>query len=287
MNVLRQFDRIASATGLDPAVSVLRRVGRLIPQGSVRDALHGVWLGHPLHPALVELPIGSWLCAGALDMRGRHDDARFLSGVGVAAAIPAATAGLVDYSDQHEDQMRVGVVHAAANSAALALYSASLLVARRRLARGLGPGPSVMLRFAGLSAAGLGAALGGHLAYRQAAGANHAESVPYLVPPGWQRLGTLEEFPEHTPQRATVGDVPVVAVRTGDSVQVLSSRCAHLDGPLTEGTVNGEGIVCPWHGSVFNLDNGEVVHGPATAPQPSFDTRVRNGTVEVRLPTPS
>jgi hypothetical protein len=84
--------------------------------------------------------------------------------------------GAADWSEQHEQQMRVGVVHAAAAG----LFGASLLARR--------PAAGRLLRLAGLAAAGLGGLLGGHLSFRLAAGANHAEPVPHLVEPGWHDL---------------------------------------------------------------------------------------------------
>lgn len=56
-------------------------------------------------------------------------------------------------------------------------------------------------------------------------------------------------------------------------------------GPLSDGTIADGCVECPWHGSVFRLSDGWNVRGPATAPQPSFETRMSDdGTVEVRLP---
>ncbi|OUD86582.1 3-phenylpropionate/cinnamic acid dioxygenase ferredoxin subunit [Clavibacter michiganensis subsp. michiganensis] len=73
-------------------------------------------------------------------------------------------------------------------------------------------------------------------------------------------------------------------------VDALSDTCSHLSAPLHEGELGtdpktGEACVtCPWHDSVFSLTTGAVIHGPATAPQPRFETRVTGGLVEVRLP---
>jgi nitrite reductase/ring-hydroxylating ferredoxin subunit len=69
---------------------------------------------------------------------------------------------------------------------------------------------------------------------------------------------------------------------------VLADNCSHLGARLSEGTFRataGQGcVVCPWHGSTFQLADGAVVHGPATAPMPRFETRVTNGVVSIMLP---
>jgi nitrite reductase/ring-hydroxylating ferredoxin subunit len=175
--------------------------------------------------------------------------------------------------------MRVGLVHALSNTAAVGLYTASLAcraTGRTRAARTLG--------FLGLTAVGAGGMLGGHLAYRQAAGVNHAEAVPHLVTPGWHRIGAEDDFPPGLPVRRTVDDVPVMVLRETDgAIHTLADRCSHLAGPLSEGTVSDGCVRCPWHGSVFRLSDGLKVNGPAIVPQPAFDTRVTDGQVEVRL----
>jgi nitrite reductase/ring-hydroxylating ferredoxin subunit/uncharacterized membrane protein len=278
--VLRLYDRLEREPRADPVIDALGAGVRSLPLGRGRDVLHGKWLGHPVHPLLVQVPIGSWLSAAVLDLRGhRSREAGLLVGVGLAAAVPAALTGAVDWAELQRPQMRVGLVHALSNTAAVGLYTASLAcraTGRTRAARTLG--------FLGLTAVGAGGMLGGHLAYRQAAGVNHAEAVPHLVTPGWHRIGAEDDFPPGLPVRRTVDDVPVMVLRETDgAIHTLADRCSHLAGPLSEGTVSDGCVRCPWHGSVFRLSDGLKVNGPAIVPQPAFDTRVTDGQVEVRL----
>ncbi|MFJ2651362.1 Rieske 2Fe-2S domain-containing protein [Streptomyces sp. NPDC087420] len=280
--LLASVDRLGHLEKLDPLITGMRRLVHALPLGRSRDVLHGRPLGHPLHPILVQIPTGSWLSAAVLDAvpgGGRH--ARLLVGLGVVSALPAALAGWVDWAEQHEEQGRVGLVHALANGAAIGLYTASWVARGRRrpvLGRALG--------LAGLGALGLGGALGGHLAYRQAAGANKAEPVSHVMDPGWQTLGRMEEFPVGEAVRRLVGEVALLVVReAGGHINVLADRCSHDSGPLSQGTLADGCVTCPWHGSVFRLSDGWNVRGPATSPQPSFETRTADdGTVEVRAP---
>jgi nitrite reductase/ring-hydroxylating ferredoxin subunit/uncharacterized membrane protein len=284
MNPFASVTALEDATPLDRVSGPVRDAAqRLLGNGMVRDALHGVWLGHPLHPVLVQVPIGAFLSAAILDlMPGEGRAADTLIATGMVATVPAAASGLADWSQMHQQQQRVGIVHAAANTVATVLYGASL-VARRRGSRGTG----VLLSMAGLGVLGFSGFLGGHLAFRQAAGANHNEAVPHLIPAGWQDLCALDDLDgDGVPQVKDLNTVPLLVVRRGDRIDVLSDRCSHLSGPLHEGTVSldGECITCPWHGSTFSLEDGSVRGGPATAPQHAFDVRVQNGRVEVRLP---
>ncbi|MFF2561095.1 Rieske (2Fe-2S) protein [Kitasatospora sp. NPDC058060] len=122
------------------------------------------------------------------------------------------------------------------------------------------------------------------MAYGQAAGPNRAATAPRLAPTDWGRLGPVDDFPPGEPVRRIAGDLPVVVVREGERCHVLAERCAHLSGPLADGTVADGCLRCPWHGSEFRLRDGEVASGPATSPQPVFETRLLSGHLEARLP---
>ncbi|MEV0533535.1 Rieske (2Fe-2S) protein [Kitasatospora sp. NPDC050463] len=282
VRALKVLDAVGGAEELDVVVEPLKRVVQGLPLGRLRGVLHGRPLGHPLHPALVQVPVGAWLSAGVLDLvPGSERAARRLVAVGVVAAAPAAWAGWVDWAEQPERQLRTGLLHAASVATAIGLYGASW-VARSRGRDGLGR----VLGFAGLAAAGCGASIGGHLAYRQAAGANKAEPVPHLIEPGWHVLGRVADFTVGEAARRMVGEVPVLVVRESSEVfHVLADRCSHSSGPLSQGEVADGCVTCPWHGSVFRLSDGWNVGGPATAPQPRFATRTDgDGNLQVRLP---
>jgi nitrite reductase/ring-hydroxylating ferredoxin subunit len=291
-----RLSRLERAGALDRVVMPAQRVVRRLRPGPVRDALNGVWLGHPLHPVLAQAPVGAWLSAAVLDAARGHaagaDAARDAAAMGeaavaeaqrrrlvafgLAAAAVAALAGAADWSEQHEQQMRVGVVHAAANVTAAGFYGASL-VSRN-------PAASRALRLAGLAAVTAGGLLGGHISFRLSGGANQSEPVPHLVEPGWHDLMPAPGLGDGEPVPAMLGEVPVVVIRDGHAVHVLAGRCSHLSGPLWEGDLDAGCLTCPWHGSAFRITDGAVARGPATAPLPVFSTRVRDGMIQVCLP---
>ncbi len=158
--------RLEQAKVLDPAAAALEKgVQAVLPRGPVKDALHGTWLGHSVHPLLVALPIGLWSGASLLDLTGDRRAARRLVGAGVLSVLPAAATGLADWSEVGAFQRpkRVGLVHAASNSVTTALYVGSWL-ARRRGDRARGRG----LALAGLASMTVGGYLGGHLATARA-----------------------------------------------------------------------------------------------------------------------
>ncbi|MFD2763873.1 Rieske 2Fe-2S domain-containing protein [Micromonospora eburnea] len=278
-------NNLEQASRLDRIGDRLQRAVQGTLRGQrVRDFLHGVWLGHPLHPAMVQVPVGAWISAAVLDlMPGQRRAATTLIRIGTLSALPAAVAGLNDWAALSRDQRRVGLVHATANVIGLACYTGSL-IARRNGRHGTGRA----LAYLGLSAASGGAYLGGHLAYKQGAQVSQSISEMHRMSEGWHPLGDMSTLPQRQLVTREIDDVSVILYRHGDDVTVMLERCPHQSGPLGEGQVQQvdghDCVVCPWHGSTFRLNGGEVVHGPAANDQVILPSRVVNGRLEARLP---
>ena len=264
---------------LQQAIAATFRAGGE-PGRRIRDFLHGSWLGHPLHPALTDVPLGAWTTALVLDSADSGDgpcaraaDAAIT--LGLVGAVAAAVTGLTDWHQTDGGARRVGLSHGLANITAAGVYAAALVL-RRRGARSVGR----PLASAGFVLA-LGAAyVGGHLVFRKRVGVDHA-----AVPDSWDDFVAVmpeAELRESTPHRVQARGATVVLVRRGARIHALIETCAHLGGPLSEGRVEGDSIRCPWHGSRFSLADGHVLEGPSAFSQPCFDVRVRDGQVELR-----
>lgn len=273
-------DRIQRAQALD-ALGRAVAVGfsSLVRPGTLKDLLSGTWLGHPAHPMLTDVPIGAWTCAFVLDLiegDAARDASDTLIGLGVLAALPTAVTGLSDLSDVVKEEDRsLGVAHALGNIAALSLYAASF-VQRRRGKRGAGKA----LSLAGAGVVTGGAYLGGHLVYRRVVGPSQAA----LDRPVEDWTPVLEEgsLAKGEPRRVNVGGTDILLYRSGERIYALDNRCSHRGGPLHKGETSDERVTCPWHLSTFSLIDGSVLRGPATAPQPGYDVRVKNEKIEVR-----
>src|SRR5689334_12514637 len=198
MSLMGILDRVADVPAFDKVIEPARKavIGVLRP-GAVKDFLHGTWLGHPLHPVLVQVPVGAFLSAAVLDLvPGGRKAATTLIAVGTASSAPAIAAGLLDWSQMTKDRRRVGLVHATANAIALGFYGASLAARMSgRKARG------TALAYTGLSMASLGAYLGGHLAYAQGGGMNQAAPEVGRLPESWTAIAQLSELPEGKPTK--------------------------------------------------------------------------------------
>jgi nitrite reductase/ring-hydroxylating ferredoxin subunit/uncharacterized membrane protein len=273
---------IESASIIDkPATLVSRAVRGALSPGKVKDALSGTWLGHALHPAMTDVVIGSFVSASALDLlagaEGSVASERLIM-LGMAAYLPTAAAGASDWVDGAVDARvkRVGIVHAAGNSVALALYIASL-ISRRRGSRATG----ALLSGLGAGVLMTGGYLGGHLTLRRGIGPDQTVFDP--GPDEWQAATGADQLEPGKPLRVIVEETPVLLLDTGDTIYAIHDRCSHRGCPLSDGEVEGHEIVCACHSSRFDLRDGSVVGGPATAPQPAFDARRQDGVVEVRL----
>lgn len=277
---------IEQAEFLDPAAEAGTRLGsKLVPHGPVKDVLTGHWMGHPLHPLLTDVAIGAWTSATILDLiggRGSARGARRLTAVGLLSAIPTALAGLADWVDTRGPERRVGMVHAASNTAALVAYFASWS-ARRKGDDNKGK----LLALAGGAALSAGGYLGGHLSYRLGAAVDR--TVFDTLPQEWTPVLTEAELPAGTPVIAQAGSIDVLLYRNAGEVCAIANKCTHRGGPLNEGDVDAAAgtVTCPWHLSEFELCTGKVVHGPANAPQPRFEARINGGKVEVRSEVPT
>lgn len=279
-------ERIEPMEGLDgPGRKLGAAVDAVMKPGPVKDLLSGSWLGHPIHPVLTDVVIGAWSGAMFLDVLGgrkARDAADSLVGLGVLAAVPTALTGANDWNDTIGGTRRIGLVHGAGNAVALTLQALSLR-ARRRGARGRG----FLLSALGMGVATFTAYLGGHLVYSRAVGVDMTALEER--PQDWFPVVALASIPENQLTSAMAGKADVLLVRRGESVLALSNTCSHRGCPLSEGSMDADygSVTCGCHGSMFRLADGEILRGPATAPQPVYQVRIRDGMVEVRMPAPS
>lgn len=244
----------------------------------VQNTLNGVWLGHPLHPVLTDLPIGFWTATLVLDTLGdeaQHRAADTTLGLGVLSGLGAAVTGFADWQFTSDEPRRVGLVHALLNGSALTLAAASFVL-RRRGRRSAGR----CLSIASYAIASSAAYLGGHLVYDDRIGVDHTAGL--AAPAEFAPVLAEADLPEDQPRRADTPAMPVVLVRHQGQIYALADTCAHLGGPLSQGAIQGDCIICPWHGSRFTLAEGRTLDGPSAFPQPTLEVRVRDGQIEVR-----
>lgn len=274
--IIHRLERMQALDGLaKPVVAV---VGRAVQPRMVRNLISGTYLGHPLHPMLTDLPIGAWSMSTLLDTiggRAAEPAADLLVKAGVLSAVPAAASGLNDWSDTQGAETRLGLVHATVNTTALGLYTASL-IARARGDRSRGKA----LGLVGFGVLVAGSYLGGHLSFGK--GVNVNQTAWLEQPTDWTPVLADTELPDRQHRKVEVDGAGVLLYRNDGQVWALANTCSHMGGPLDEGTLADNCVTCPWHGSIFRFTDGGIVRGPATSPQPWYETRVRDGQIELR-----
>jgi nitrite reductase/ring-hydroxylating ferredoxin subunit/uncharacterized membrane protein len=272
------LDRISES--VQPAVQEAVEAGGT----TARNVLDGVWFEAPLHPALTDVPIGSWTAAVVFDGLDAATDSRVMKNaadaslaVGVVGALGAAVTGISDWRYLSGGSRRMGIAHGLLNTVALVLSIASLVL------RATGSRNAGRLAFlAGYSLSGMAAHLGGELSYHYGLRVD-PNAFQGSGPDAFVPVLDEEELPQGGMRRVEVGRTGILLSRSSSGqVCAISSVCGHFGGPLDEGDREGDTVVCPWHKSRFNLCSGGTIDGPAVFPQPRYETRVRDGKVEVK-----
>jgi nitrite reductase/ring-hydroxylating ferredoxin subunit len=249
----------------------------------IKDLLNGRWLGHPLHAATTDIPIGLLLGVVVLDVVGQPAAADVVLVGTIIFMVVSALSGLADYSDTSGMALTRATLHASIMVVTLVLLIVSAVM---RTGAPVDRTVPIALSIIGFVLITIGAFVGGDVAYVFGNMVNrHAFRGPGTK---WVALDTgavadLRTLPEATPTKMRAGSNDLMVVRIGDTVHALHHVCAHAGGPLSEGTLVDGCIQCPWHGSRFRLTDGYAQRGPTVYDQPSYEIRsAEGGGYEVR-----
>lgn len=248
----------------------------------IRNFLNGTWLGEPLHVVLTDVPVGAWTVAMAFDALDLVCDSREFAracetsiGIGLLGAAGAALTGVTDWSDVDPPARLLGLTHGLLNLSSVALFATSLFF-RKKKHREIGRIASVL----GYAVMSYAAHLGGKLVYEQRVGVDRTGGQTF--PEQFTAVLPEMSLTEGKLTRAICHGTPILLVRRGNRLFAMAETCSHFSGPLSEGKLEGDTVVCPYHFSRFALADGEVLDGPAVHPQPCLEVRARNGQIEVR-----
>ena len=253
------------------------------PMLPIRDLLNGRWLGHPLHAAVTDIPIGLLLGVVVLDLIGQPTAADVTLLATIVFMVAAAVTGLADYSDTSGTALTRATLHATLMVIALVLLVVSAVM---RTGAPLDRTIPIALSIIGFLIVTAGAFVGGDVVY--VAGNVVSRHAFRGAGTKWIRLetgdvGDLAALPEATPTKMKAGINDLVAVRIGATIHAMHNVCAHAGGPLDQGQVVDGCVQCPWHGSRFRLADGRVQRGPSVYDQPSYEVRATDsGGYEVR-----
>jgi nitrite reductase/ring-hydroxylating ferredoxin subunit len=243
--------------------------------GRLFDLLHGRIMGHALHPALSDLPIGLGAGAILLDLAGEHDAAGIMGAGIVVSSVAAAATGVADWTVSDGRDRRVGLMHGILQTVGLGMQVGSLALRWNGATL-----PAELLLIGGFGLAAGSAYLGGHLVLGRGVMVDHTAWT--TGPRRWTRTLSLDDLADGDHKAVEVEGRRVLISRLDGSISAIENACTHAGGPLSMGKVENGIVHCPWHGSCFRLRDGAVIRGPAAHPQPMLEARVRGGHVEVR-----
>lgn len=249
---------------------------------AIRNFLNGTWLGEPLHVVMTDIPVGAWTVAMVFDALDLILSRRELAvaadtsiAIGLVGAAGAAVTGMVDWSDVDPPARRLGLTHGLLNLGGAALFATSLFL-RRRKSRAAGQ----IVGALGYGVMAYAARLGGKMVYEHRVGVDR--TAGQVFPDKFVAVMPEADLAEDKPTRATYQNTPILLVRRGNRLFAIAETCSHFGAPLSEGKLEGDTIVCPYHFSRFALEDGRVLDGPAVHSQPCLEVRARNGQIEVR-----
>jgi nitrite reductase/ring-hydroxylating ferredoxin subunit/uncharacterized membrane protein len=240
------------------------------PIRPIQNVLNGSWLGHPVHAVVTDVPIGALTVSIVADLISQPIVADVALLIGVLAMVASAVTGAADYAEVDGTARARATVHSAIMVVALVVYAISLLIRSGNPPDRMIP---IVLAVVGYLLVSLGAMIGGDLVYLIGTHINrHAWRGAGAK---WIKLdlGDLPDIPEGGPTKLRAGINELAVIRNGDRILAVHAQCAHAGGPLAEGSLVGDAIECPWHGSRFRLADGHVVRGPAMYDQPAYDVR--------------
>jgi len=289
-------DRFVRSQGwLEPVGEFIQKVVGAIygalgaPGRLLKDIVHGTKvLGHPLHPALTDVPLGAWVVGVTADLLHYPIPAlpTAVGDVGIAfgliAGLGSAMSGYTDHHETFEHERRVATLHGLLMTLVLVLMTVSVVLRWKGGAGG--HGLAVLFALVGVLIAVTGAYFGGHLVFGIGTMVNHNAFA--VGPEEFVGVGQAGEFTEGGLKLVQAGEMPVLVTRVDGKLFAIANTCSHAGGPLNEGSIEGDVVTCPWHGSRFCVRDGAVRGGPATFSQPSLAVQEEDGQVNVKLAQP-
>jgi nitrite reductase/ring-hydroxylating ferredoxin subunit len=278
----RLLDRIvdAQAAWAEPLGGFVQGILKAVfgPMPAVKSFLNGKWLGHPLHAAVTDGPIGILGMVVFFDVVGLGLAATWSAVITVLLMLAAAVTGLADYTDTDHLPRQRATVHATVMVISLVLVVASLAL-RAAAPTNVALGPAVLTAIA-LGLVTFGAFVGGDVVYVLGNMVDRHAFRPRSSK--WTALD-VTEVPEGELVKAKAGAQTLVLIRQGETVYAMHDVCAHASCSLSTGKIVDSQVECPCHGSRYRITDGTVTRGPSVYDQPAYEVRRSGDGWEARM----
>jgi nitrite reductase/ring-hydroxylating ferredoxin subunit/uncharacterized membrane protein len=274
----------------------------------LKALLQGKWFGQALHPYFVHLPIALYILSLLLDFASLvvQDGNPFVRAafytmaVATVAALLAFPSGLADWLDIRADDpaKQVGIYHMTLNFILIGIYGVNILLRWGGLWANTTQAVWLGMSIVGVGVLGLSGYFGGKMVYEHGVGVGRhrrrgktpEETIRApLQPPSIDMAPVVaaDQLQENQTLRVEVKGVAIAIAKRNGNVHAFQDFCTHRYGPLSEGHFCDGKIVCPWHGSAFDMSSGKVADGPAKVDLRTFRTEIREGMVYVEVPEPN
>jgi nitrite reductase/ring-hydroxylating ferredoxin subunit/uncharacterized membrane protein len=275
------------------------------PMRTVRDWLAGKPLAHPLHPILVHLPIGLFTLSVLFDLANRLFMAEnwlvrgsfYMLVFALGVALLAALTGLNDWADIRDDHpgKKIATTHMVLNLVAVALFAVSAGLRYGQLDVVQVPLFPLLLSLAGMGLLGYSGYLGGRLIYEDGVSVGRhrrpgdlpSETVQIAPSDSREEFVTVayaNRLAEGQTLRVDANGHVMTLARHDGELFAFQEFCTHRFGPLSEGKLQDGQVECPWHRSCFDMRTGQVTQGPAKVELKTYDVRVVDDVIQVRVP---
>ena len=97
------------------------------------------------------------------------------------------------------------------------------------------------------------------------------------------KVATTDELGDQQAKLVEVEGQKIALFRVDGAFNALGDTCTHRGGPLSEGTVEGAEVTCPWHGAKFDIRTGAVLGPPAQQGIRSYPVRVTGADIEIEV----
>ena len=252
--------------------------------------------GHPLHPILIAFPVAFFTGTFIFDLIAIFQKSEMywqigvdLELAGIAGGFIAAIPGIIDYLHTvppNSSAKSRATKHGLINVCMLILFITAFVIRDNEVSPFI-----VVIEAAGIILLSIAGWMGGTLVYSNQIGLinRYASSgkwneAHFNYSSGLIEVADAEELKVDQMKLLKIDDKRIVLGRTEKGFTAFDDRCTHKGGSLAGGTMICGTVQCPWHGSQFNVETGEVKAGPASNQIMVYKTEVKNDKVYIVLP---
>jgi len=248
---------------------------------------------HPLHPMLIVFPIAFYIgtllfdCLAVFFGNAEYGiTGKYVHIAGIAGAVLAAIPGAIDYFSvipPDSSGKKRGAAHGLINSSVLIIFVIALYLKYRA---DINPYIILFIELAGVVLTFVAGWMGGTLVYRNQigvdnryAGAGKWKELYIDEKTGPLEVGAADELKVDQMKLIHAKDKRIVIARTAQGYVAFDDHCSHKGGSLAGGAMICGTVQCPWHGSQFDVETGEVKEGPAQNKIETYQVKEAEGKV--------